>query len=421
MTSGEEKNRRHFLLVGHAGFWNRGCEAILETTSRLLSEWFDEATFTVVSFDWANDRRYAKGWERVTFRNIVPEKWRSPHWYVKTARRVLHFPSGDWRAMHRHLRGEYRKADAVLSVGGDNYTTDYSDFPGYYLDVLKYAKEQGTKGVIWGASVGPFDDAEVRRKVVEVLKSTSLITARESLTIEYLASLGVGENVRAVADSAFLLEPVQSPAALSYGIGEGAKWLGICASSMLWHYLSDEGNRDRSSVLVEFIDRAVEEFDFSVALIPHVVDTRDAAPLSRNDHAFLGTIAERVKRRDKVALVGPSLRAGEMKYVISRCRFFIGSRTHSTISALSSGVPTISLSYSMKSRGINQDVVGNQDFVLPVAELSLEKLTSTFRDLVKRGDEIRATLQDRIPAVKEMARKNAQYLAELLEVESSEK
>jgi len=75
----------------------------------------------------------------------------------------------------------------------------------------------------------------------------------------------------------------------------------------------------------------------------------------------------------------------------------------------------------MKSRGINQDVVGNQDFVLPVAELSLEKLTSTFRDLVKRGDEIRATLQDRIPAVKEMARKNAQYLAELLEVESSEK
>ncbi|NQT84007.1 polysaccharide pyruvyl transferase family protein, partial [bacterium] len=122
-----------------------------------------------------------------------------------------------------------------------------------------------------------------------------------------------------------------------------------------------------------------------------------------------------------VALVGPSLRAGEMKYVISRCRFFIGSRTHSTISALSSGVPTISLSYSMKSRGINQDVVGNQDFVLPVAELSLEKLTSTFRDLVKRGDEIRATLQDRIPAVKEMARKNAQYLAELLEVESSEK
>jgi polysaccharide pyruvyl transferase WcaK-like protein len=421
MTYVRKKRRRHFLIVGHGGLYNRGCEAILDATFRLLGERFDDPTFTVVSFDWANDRRYRTDWNNVSFRSVNPERWRSPHWYARVARRVLHRPVGDWRAAHRHLRREYRRADAVLSVGGDNYTTDYSPFPAYYLDLLKYAREQGSKGVIWAATVGPFDDPEVRGKVLEVLRDTPLITARESLTVEYLASVGLTDNVRAVADIAFLLEPAPSQAALSYGIEPGQKWLGICASSMLWRYVSEEGTHDRSAALPAFIDWVVEEPGFSVALIPHVVDTRLGAPESRNDREFLRQVAERVKRRDRVVLVDAPLRAAETKYVISCCRFFIGSRTHSTISALSSRVPTISLSYSMKSRGINLDVLGNQDFVLPVAKLSFEGLREAFRELVNREDEIRAILRERIPAIKEMARKNARYLGELLGVEASEK
>ncbi len=413
--------RRHFLIVGHGGFFNRGCEAILDTTLRLLNEWFDSPTFTVVSFDWANDRHYGKKWERVSFRNVNPERWRSPHWYLKNARQLLHLPSGDWRAIHRHLRSEYRKADAVLSVGGDNYTTDYSPFPAYFLDLLKYAREQGSRGIIWAATVGPFDDPEVRGKIVEVLKDASLITARESLTVEYLASLGITENARAVADTAFLLEPVPSPTALSYRIFEEKKFLGICASSMLWRYVSDQTDHDRTADLVSFIDWAVEELDFSVALIPHVVDIRPDAPLRRNDYVFLSQIAQRVRNRDRVVLVGPSLGAGETKYVISRCRFFVGSRTHSTISALSSGVPTISLSYSMKSRGINQDVLGNEDFLVPVGKLSLERLQEILCQVLRREDEIRGKLAETLPAVKEMAEKNVQYIGELLGVGPCEK
>jgi polysaccharide pyruvyl transferase WcaK-like protein len=323
--------------------------------------------------------------------------------------------------MHEHLRREYRKADAVLSVGGDNYTTDYSPFPGYYLDILKYAREQGSKGVIWAASVGPFRDIEVRRKVVEVLKDTPLITARESLSVEYLTSLGIVENVRPVADPAFLLEPSASPAALSYRIEEDKGWLGISASSMLWRYVSDGIEKDLSEALVKFIDWVVEAVGFNVVLVPHVVDTRAIAELDRNDYLFLGQIARRTKRHDRVVLVDASLTATEMKYLISRCRFFIGSRTHSTISALSSGVPTLSLSYSMKSRGINRDVLGSEDFVLSARQLSLESLQQVFQNLMAREEEIRLTLRNRVPIVKASARRNAQYLGELLESDEPEK
>jgi polysaccharide pyruvyl transferase WcaK-like protein len=69
----------------------------------------------------------------------------------------------------------------------------------------------------------------------------------------------------------------------------------------------------------------------------------------------------------------------------------------------------------MKSRGINRDVLGHEDFVLPVSELSAEKLRETLENLIVREHEVRATLDKRMPAIKESARKNAEYLAQLLE------
>ena len=53
------------------------------------------------------------------------------------------------------------------------------------------------------------------------------------------------------------------------------------------------------------------------------------------------------------------------------CSFFVGARTHSTIAAYSSGVPTLVIGYSVKSRGIATDLFGTyENYVLPVQEIS---------------------------------------------------
>ena len=46
--------------------------------------------------------------------------------------------------------------------------------------------------------------------------------------------------------------------------------------------------------------------------------------------------------------------------IISKCRFFVVARTHATIAAYSTGVPTIVISYSVKSRGIARDLFGDE-------------------------------------------------------------
>ncbi|MDO5124498.1 MAG: polysaccharide pyruvyl transferase family protein, partial [Eubacteriales bacterium] len=57
----------------------------------------------------------------------------------------------------------------------------------------------------------------------------------------------------------------------------------------------------------------------------------------------------------------------ELKGYISRCRFFVGARTHATIAAYSTCVPTLVVGYSIKSKGIAKDLFGTfEKYVVPV-------------------------------------------------------
>ena len=50
----------------------------------------------------------------------------------------------------------------------------------------------------------------------------------------------------------------------------------------------------------------------------------------------------------------------EMKGFIARCRFFVGARTHATIAAYSSCVPTLVVGYSVKAGGLQRDLLGQK-------------------------------------------------------------
>ena len=86
----------------------------------------------------------------------------------------------------------------------------------------------------------------------------------------------------------------------------------------------------------------------------------------------------------------------ELKYLISNCRFFLGARTHATIAAYSTGVPTLVLGYSVKSRGIARDLFGTEEgYVLPVQKLTRpEELTEAFLRLMDQEERIRRVLNN---------------------------
>ena len=99
----------------------------------------------------------------------------------------------------------------------------------------------------------------------------------------------------------------------------------------------------------------------------------------------------------RITMIPRTFNASQIKAIISRLRFFIGARTHSTIAALSAGVPTISIAYSVKARGINRDIFGEEWMVIPTVRLSKESLLIALDQLVEREKELKVRLNIVVP------------------------
>ena len=78
---------------------------------------------------------------------------------------------------------------------------------------------------------------------------------------------------------------------------------------------------------------------------------------------------------------------------------FIGCRTHSTIAAYSTCVPTLVVGYSIKAKGIAKDIFGDyQDHIIDVREFDTDyDLTKKVKSFMEREQEIRKHLQTVMP------------------------
>ena len=169
-----------------------------------------------------------------------------------------------------------------------------------------------------------------------------------------------------------------------------------------------ERNPKAMEATIELIKYILKNSESVIALTPHVIDK------GNDDSELLKKLYDMFKDTNRVILLPNNLTAIQYKGYIARMRFFIGARTHATIAAYSNCVPTMVLGYSIKSRGIAKDLFGEEKLVLGINDISnTEKLTKGFDELLRDEKKIRKTLEKRIPEIKEMSYKGAEYLKEL--------
>ena len=135
-----------------------------------------------------------------------------------------------------------------------------------------------------------------------------------------------------------------------------------------------------------------------IALIPHVVWNNN------DDRKPLGELYEEFRMTGRVVLIEDAS-CEELKGYISRCRMFVGARTHATIAAYSSGIPTLVVGYSVKARGIARDLFGTcENYVIPVQSLDKpDDLANGFKWLSEQEEKIRQQLEEKIPEYKKQA------------------
>ena len=148
------------------------------------------------------------------------------------------------------------------------------------------------------------------------------------------------------------------------------------------------------------IDAILSDTDKNVLFIPHVMRNLDLRVLKELYSYYSGN--------ERVALLSDeTLNAPELKYIISHCCMYVGARTHSTIAAYSTCVPTLVLGYSVKSIGIAKDLFGDfSGYVVPVNTISKDNdgvLKSAFENMYKQRETIKKHLNKKMIEYKDKA------------------
>jgi len=402
-----------FYLAGQQNFGNRGCEALVRSVTGIVRESLPEATFLVPTLDKARD--FAQ-WPDMTTAGCefvaAPDRSDLIKWWNRAITRLpallpLWEPS---YSPQRRVMSEIAACDGVLMIGGDVISLDYG--PGslfLWSGLMDAAHRSGQPTMLFAASVGPFDaNQTIERYMQNHLRRYSAISVRETASLQYLKRLGL-DNAVLVTDPAFRLQP--EPVALGIPFDQPGDGVLAFNISPLVDASWRRSNPGKSLIdeCAAFLTRVLAETKLTVALLPHV-DPLDGANENSDSHYMTSLLAALGGASNRLAMVGRGHNAAQIKHIVGRCRYLIAARTHATVAGWSQHVPTISIAYSVKALGLNQDLFDSRDYVLDTPKVQRDSLWASYSRLAERESAIRTLLAERIP----LWRMNAGISAELL-------
>lgn len=362
----------------HAGSGNHGCEAIVNSVCRMLA-----TPVAVLTNSAKEDRAY-------TLSDLC-ELWQERKFSEHRLAHILYYLyrklTGDGESFIRYryagVFGKERPPLAV-SIGGDNYCYDIM-----VKDLIlanKAFNQRGIQTVLLGCSIEP--ELLKNPEIIRDMNRYLAIYARESITYEALKAVLKGSTRLCLfPDPAFTLPKKELPLPAGFRAGNT---VGINISPMIQD--NETANGITMAGYRALLQEIITATDMQIALIPHVVWARndDRRPLQELYDTFAHT--------GRVVLL-PDASCEELKGYIARCRMFVGARTHATIAAYSSLVPTLAVGYSVKARGIARDLFGTEEhYVLPVQSLqNAGDLTAAFKWLMAEETNIRRRLEAVMP------------------------
>lgn len=364
-----------YFLFNHVGSFNHGCEAIVRGTVNIISNADPKAEFVLSSFNPETDNCI----------NVVEKRsfaTRPLTFYEKIISafsiKLCHSEEYALKRMYSDIVAQAQDCDICLSIGGDTYC--YGENHGIQV-LTRELKKSGKKVVLWGASIGEEDLSEDKLKS---LKDFDAVFTRESLTYDLLKNKNANENIFLNPDPAFCMERDNVEAIEGF---TKENTLGLNVSPLVEGY-----NPQITQITKDFIKYIFENTTLRILLIPHVIEN------GNNDYEYMMKIYEDFRDSGRIEILPPDLNAKQYKGYIANTRFFIGARTHATIAAYSSGVPTAVLGYSVKSRGLAKDLFGEEKYVLnSIALTDAQPVIDEFNALIENEEEIKETLMKKMP------------------------
>lgn len=320
---------------------NKGCEALTITFLKMLQEMYKNENYEVICFSVSEDLG------KIPF--FFPE--------MKLKVHVFNIHSlSSWKKAYK----EIKSLDAMFDGSyGDGFTGIY----GIARNGIQAMRKQI---VLWaGKPLFLLPQTYGRYKFPfkywskKIIRNAVLAYARDDT-----AQMVSGCGVKSTSDMAFLLPFDRG----LFKFDEGIKRIGIGVSSLLW----DKETCMKFCLTIDYrifyhdlIAYLLSETDYQIHLIPHVVD-KEHYDAPENDCRSCAELAKMFP--DKVIVAPAFDTALEAKSYIASMDLFMGSRMHSTIGAISSGVATIPFSYAHKFESLYSKI--GYDYVLSATKLT---------------------------------------------------
>jgi len=264
--------------------------------------------------------------------------------------------------------------------------------------------------VLLPQTYGPFKSGLSKLMAGYILKKAKRVYSRDKAGVDlarWMLNSDPDQKVSLSHDVAFVLDP-QKPRAnhslLPDQIEKGDKVVvGVNISGLLFNGGYTKTNMFDLKVNYRgFVFSLIEHFmaDKSVVvlLVPHVFPPDDMQVESDLDACLSVYNKMSEKYPGRIFTAKTAYDQNEIKYLIGKCSFFVGSRMHSCIAALSQCVPAVGIAYSSKFTGVFDSI----DLSHCVADARdsdetglIEKIEKTFEN----RHEIKTHLTDRIPKV----------------------
>lgn len=339
---------------------NKGCEALTYTFLKMLQELYDKDDFEVICFTASEDLgKVPSFFPEMKMRYHVFDihnikSWLQAYQTIKTMDAVFDGSYGDgFTGIYGAARNgvQVMRKQIVYWAGKPLFLLPQT-FGKYKFPFGKWSKK--------------------------IIRDAALAYARDDT-----AKMVSGCNVKTTSDMAFLLPYDKS----LYQFDERKKKIGIGVSSLLW----DNSTGDRFNLTVNYrqfyhdlITYLLEETEYQVHLIPHVVD-KEHYDAPENDCRSCDELAKMFP--DKVIVAPAFDTALEAKSYIANMDLFMGSRMHSTIGAISSGVTTIPFSYAHKFESLYSKI--GFEYVLSATKLSTEDALNQIKGWIKNPAPIK--------------------------------
>ncbi|KMQ51474.1 hypothetical protein CHISP_1721 [Chitinispirillum alkaliphilum] len=261
------------------------------------------------------------------------------------------------------------KSDLFLSISGGDSFSDIYGMHRYFCVILPLMLPVICKKklVLMPQTYGPFKHSVPKLLSKHILNRAERVYARDYTSLNELQSYMKKdyspEKYRFCYDVAFAINPKSPPHSNNLrlpNINNKKICVGFNVSGLLYRGGYSKNNMfGLKSSYQEIVNGIIENLlvkpECNILLVPHVFG---GVNHFESDITACREVLEKYSLQfgDRIQMVEGNFDAFEIKYLIGMCDFFIGSRMHACIAALSQNIPAIGIAYSKKFLGLYQTI-----------------------------------------------------------------